>query len=199
MVDGSGVRTAAVVLAAGAGRRFEGPGHKLASVLDDGATLAGRAAAAALAAGIGPVVVVIGAEPVERLALPDGCTIVENGRWAEGQATSLRAATAWAAAAGVDALVVGLADQPGLTAEAWRAVSAPTATPVAVATYAGRRGHPVRLAAAVWPDLPTTGDEGARALLVARPDLVTEVPVTGDPTDVDTIDDLAAWRSRPDR
>lgn len=197
MADGSGARTAAVVLAAGAGRRFDGPGHKLAAVLGDGSTLAARAAATALAAGIGPVVVVIGAEPVERLGLPDGCTVVANERWADGQATSLRAAVAWATAGGIDALVVGLADQPGLTAEAWRAVAA-SSTPIAVATYDGRRGHPVRLAASLWPALPTTGDEGARSLLAARPDLVTEVPVAGDPTDVDTVADLTAWRARAD-
>ncbi|MDT4942930.1 MAG: hypothetical protein QOJ34_3019, partial [Pseudonocardiales bacterium] len=36
-------------------------------------------------------------------------------------------------------------------------------------------------------------DEGARALLAARPDLVDEVDVPGDPTDLDTPADLARW------
>jgi molybdenum cofactor cytidylyltransferase/nicotine blue oxidoreductase len=38
-------------------------------------------------------------------------------------------------------------------------------------------------------------DEGARALLAARPDLVDEVQVAGDPTDLDTPVDLARWTS----
>jgi len=43
-------------------------------------------------------------------------------------------------------------------------------------------------------------DEGARRFLESRPDLVDEVLVEGDPVDLDTPEDLAAWdtRIRPD-
>ena len=56
-----GTGIVAVVLAAGAGTRFEGAGHKLDAVIDD-RTILDRAVGAALAAGIGPVVVVTAAQ-----------------------------------------------------------------------------------------------------------------------------------------
>jgi molybdenum cofactor cytidylyltransferase len=185
--------TVAVVLAGGAGTRYEGPTPKLLAPLPGGATVLGRAVAAAVEADVGRVLVVTGA--VADVDLPPEVRLVANPRWAEGQATSLRTAVAWATDAGADALVVGLGDQPGLSPAAWRAVAAATTTPLAVATYAGRRGHPVRLGAEVWDQLPATGDVGAREVLRAHADLVVEVPCPGDPTDVDTVADLERFRS----
>lgn len=185
----------AVVLAAGGGTRFAGPPHKLATRLRDGRTLAATSVGVALDAAVGPVLVVVGAVGAAALELPWAATAIVNERWADGQATSISCAIEWAGAHGHDALVVGLADQPGLTAEAWRAVAASTATSIAMATYGGRRAHPVRLAGAVWSALPTEGDEGARRLLRDRADLVTEVACTGDPGDIDTVADLDRWRA----
>jgi CTP:molybdopterin cytidylyltransferase MocA len=181
--------TAAVVLAAGGGSRFAGRHHKLLAEVG-GRPLYAGAVDAAVAAGIGPVFVVTGAVPLE---LPEGVTGIANPAWADGIATSLQAAIAAARAAGHGAVVVGLADQPGVPAEAWRRVAGVSATAMAVATYEGVRGNPVRLAAEVWPDLPTAGDEGARVLLRRCPERVTEVPCPGSPDDVDTVEDLHRW------
>ena len=178
-----------MVLAAGAGRRFTGPGPKLHAAVG-GRPLLHHAVAAALAAGLDEVIVVTGAVELE---LPPAVTVVANRRWDEGMATSLQAGIAAARAAGHDAVVVGLADQPGVVAEAWRLVAAATGTPIAVATYDGVRGHPVRLGAEVWSQLPASGDEGARAILREHARLVTEVPCPGSPGDVDTVEDLARW------
>ncbi|WP_255566703.1 NTP transferase domain-containing protein [Iamia sp. SCSIO 61187] len=183
--------TVAVVLAGGAGTRYAGPTPKLLARLADGATVLERAVGAAVAAGVGPVVVVTGA--VVDPDLPADVELVANPAWRDGQATSLRTAIAWARDAGADAVVVGLGDQPGLAPEAWRAVAAAEATPLAVATYDGRRGHPVRLGSEVWDELPTSGDVGARHVLAAHPGRVVEVPCPGDPTDIDTVADLTGW------
>ena len=182
--------TAAVVLAAGAGSRFAGPGHKLLAEID-GRPLVSHVLDAVVEAGIGPIVVVTGAAEIEEL-LPDGVTAVSNPRWAEGQATSLAVGVAAADRIGADAVVVGLGDQPGIPAEAWRRVAAST-SPIAVATYGDRRRNPVRLARSVWAMLPTDGDAGARDLVRARPDLVERVACPGSPDDIDTQEDLQRW------
>jgi molybdenum cofactor cytidylyltransferase len=189
------MRVGGIVLAAGEGRRFAasgGAGPKpRASV--GGVPLVVTALRAALAAGLDGVVLVQGAADLTDLVPPE-VSVLRHPRWADGLASSLQVGLAHARGAGLDAVVVGLADQPGVTADAWRAVaSAPDDRPIAVATYDGRRANPVRLAAAVWGLVPVAGDEGARGLMRARPELVREVPCTGDPHDVDTLEDLDRW------
>jgi CTP:molybdopterin cytidylyltransferase MocA len=191
--DAAASSTVAVVLAAGGGTRFEGPGHKLTARLGD-RSIAEHAVRAALDADVGTVVVVTGAvaDPVPALAAEPRLRLVHNDRWADGQAGSLQMGVRTAAELGADAVVVGLADQPFVTAGAWRRVAASTA-PIAIATYGGHRRNPVRLHREVWPLLPNEGDLGARAVARLRPDLVEEVPCAGSAADIDTREDLRRW------
>lgn len=181
-----------MILAAGEGRRFGGSGveHKLLAPFR-GKAVVSWAVQAALDATIGPTWVVGGAVDLSGL-LPAGVLLITNEHWADGQATSLHVALTAAREEGLRAVVVGLGDQPLVTAPAWRAVAASSA-PVAVATYDGMRRNPVRLSAEVWDLLPSTGDEGARAVFRHRPDLVEEVPCEGEPADIDTREDLCKW------
>lgn len=184
---------AAVLLAAGAGTRFDGATPKLLADLD-GKPLIRWAIEAVLSSGLPGPYVVTG--PVELGDALDGTMAVPNDRWPEGMASSLMAGIRAAEADGHDAVVVALGDQPGISPEAWRAVAAATATPIAVAAYAGRRAHPVRLHAEIWADLPTSGEGGARILMRERPDLVTEVPCSsGNATDIDTAEELSRFNS----
>jgi CTP:molybdopterin cytidylyltransferase MocA len=189
------VTVAGVVLAAGSGSRFAGSGGTAPKplALVGGSALVDHALAAASAARLDEVVLVDGSTDLsDRAAV--GVVVLHNIRWRDGIATSLQVAVAHARDVGHRAIVVGLADQPGIGADAWTALAeAPDDPPIVVATYAGRRGNPVRLAATVWDLLPTTGDEGARALMRRRPELVREVPCSGTPDDIDTLEDLERW------
>ncbi len=120
---------------------------------------------------------------------------IHHAGWSDGQAGSLQVALAEASRIGVDSVVVGLADQPGVTAEAWRRVAA-SQSPIAVATYDGVRGNPVRLHHSIWPMLPSTGDEGARSLMRLYPGLVDQIPCPGSAHDIDTREDLQLWQNR---
>jgi len=192
-------RVCAVLLAAGAGSRFAGPGHKLRADLA-GSSVVARSLASVIASAIGPVIVVVGADDLsdEIARIIDDSppsphapiTVVTNPQWANGMATSLRAGIDAAAELAADAVVVGLADQPGVDPDAWRRLAECTCD-LAVATYDGERGHPVRIARQWWAHIPTHGDEGARALLRREGQIVCEVACRGTPTDVDTTDDLA--------
>ena len=182
--------TAAVVLAAGGGSRFGGPQHKLLAPFR-GRPLVSWALAAASDAGLDEIAVIVGAVDLGAL-VPSGVTVIENADWATGQASSLQAARFWAAERDHEAMVIGLGDQPLVPAAAWTAVAA-TPSPIAVATFEGRRRPPVRLSRAVWSLLPTVGDEGARVLMGERPDLVCEVVCDGQPADIDNEEDLHRW------
>jgi CTP:molybdopterin cytidylyltransferase MocA len=194
---------AGVLLAAGEGSRF---GWPKALVELDGQTLAERGVTMLRAGGADPVLIVTGAARIE----PDPehqARVVYNGEWRTGMGSSLRAALrALAELEEVAAAVVALADQPLVGAEAvGRLIVAYQAgAGVAVATYGGKPRNPVLLAREHWPEViaTATGDQGARAFLRARPELVTLVECgdTGRPDDIDTPADFERIAvSRPGR
>jgi CTP:molybdopterin cytidylyltransferase MocA len=183
--------SAAVILAAGGGSRFTGSSHKLLASFR-GRPLVTWAIEHAAAGDLDQTWVVSGAVDLTGV-VPPGVEVLNNPSWAEGQATSLQVAVAEARRRGLDAIVVGLGDQPMIPPDAWRVVAAATERPVAQATYQGLRRNPVRLSAEVWSLLPSEGDEGARSLLRGHPELVMAVACEGDPADIDTVEDLGPW------
>lgn len=206
-------RTAIVVLAAGEGSRFGGP-KQLAPLGDTPMlTLVLRAAVEASSSMRAhgrpavPVRCVLGARAdAVRTVVPDGVEVLVNERWRDGISSSLRLAVEHADAdPTLSAVSVVLGDQPLVGAAAHGRLDAAhrLGASLAVATYDGRRGHPVLLSRALWSEVrELRGDSGARALMTAHE--VTEVPCdgTGRPDDVDdpralaTLVDLAG-RRRP--
>ena len=180
--------TAAVVLAAGGGRRY---GMPKALVEYEGSLLVERAVRTARAV-CDPVLVVLGARAVDvwRQADLDGATVLANNDWETGMGSSLRAGLdglrGWPGR--VDAALVTLVDMPGMTPEALaRLASHAAPDALAIATYDGVRAHRVLLGRDHWADVieTLTGDEGARSYLAAHD--VIEVDCTGlaDPADLD--------------
>lgn len=190
----------AVLLAAGGGTRFRSPAaaeqpgtHKLLAPLR-GRPVWEWSLDAVAAAGFDHVVVVTGA--VELAIVPgSGVTIAANPRWAHGQAGSVQVGLAAAAGLGADAVTIGLADQPFVTAADWRAVAdAPASCRLVVARYPDGTGpNPVRLHADTWPLLPAEGDQGAREIIRSHPQWVCTVECVGSGADIDTVEDLERW------
>jgi molybdenum cofactor cytidylyltransferase len=181
------VTDAGLVLAAGEGRRFGGP-KQLARV-------AGRPllehVLVAVAAELDRVVVVLGAraEEVRRGADLRDAEVVICPDWAHGIAASVRCGLA--ALGGADRVLVAVADQPGLTPAAVRALLAQPGS--ARAVYDGRPGHPVVLGPGLLARAgELRGDAGFRDLLAGVP--AVECGDLADPTDIDTREDLEVVR-----
>ena len=159
-----------------------------------------HAVATAREAGCTPVVVVLGAsaDRVTELADLTDVQVVVNKAWATGMGSSLRAGLAALDGSGADAAVVLLVDMPGITAQAIQRVAAlPYPGALVVATYEGRRGHPILLGRSHWSGVSTLArsDVGARPYLLAHKTEVQEVGCDGVAVngDIDTPEDAALW------
>lgn len=172
---------AGIVLAAGEGKRFGGP---KAPFVYEGERLVDRAVRMLRIAGCAPVIVVLGAWTGE----VDDCAVLVNEGWREGMGSSLRMALEHVQhISDVDAALITLVDLPGLTTEAIARV-AQEPDGVAVATFNGHRGHPVRIPREHFAELieTVTGDSGARNFLAERSDIrFVEVGDIADGTDLD--------------
>ncbi len=162
---------AGVVLAAGAGRRMGRPKGLLSC---QGEPLVRRAARVALAAGLRPVVVVLGAaaEEMQRAVRGMPVSVAHNPRWPQGMGTSV-AVGVTALPAGVGAAIFLLVDQPFVTPALLRALVAEhrrTGAPVVAPAVHGQRTNPVLFAASLFPQLRRLrGDQGGRALFAQHP------------------------------
>ncbi|MDG4830172.1 nucleotidyltransferase family protein [Solwaraspora sp. WMMD1047] len=181
---------AAIVLAAGAGRRYGGP---KALVRLDGRLLVERAVRTAAEGGCAPVLAVLGAAADRILAEADLGTAahVTNPDWATGMGSSLRTGLGALAGTPAVAAMVLLVDMPGVTpAAVRRLVSLAGPDALAVGGYGPRRGHPVLLGRRHWPGVAAlaVGDVGARPYLRGRAAQVRVVDCAdvADDTDLDT-------------
>jgi CTP:molybdopterin cytidylyltransferase MocA len=179
------MKTAAIILAAGASTRFGSPKH-VARI--DGRTMLEMVAATANAAGLRPILAVT----PPGLSSTEDVVPVVNDRPQEGISRSIRLGLA-AVPPDVDAAVILLGDEPLMDVEAIRRVMARAVEEGAliVATRVGDRlGPPVLVVRDRFSVADgAKGDQGLGSLLRGLPE-VTIVEMSAAPIDVDTPADL---------
>lgn len=187
---------AGVVLAAG--RASRAGGDKALARLG-GRTFLDRAVAAQRAAGVAPIVVVIGGRCADAIAraLPEGCLAVRNDAPERGMLASLQVGLAHATGLGAERVVVSLIDHPRVRATTVRALldALDAGAIVARPRHGGRRGHPYAIAGAAVAALRAASlDRTARDVLrTLSPALDVEVDDAG------VLDDLDAPFQDADR
>ncbi|HJV48352.1 MAG TPA: nucleotidyltransferase family protein [Geothrix sp.] len=182
--------TAALILAAGSGRRMGGP---KALLRVEGDTLLRRAARAALEAGCRPVLAVVGNwDP----GLQDlEVQAVVNVEAEEGMARSIRMGVA-ALPAGAQAVLILGVDQPAVDAtllEGLLALAARQPDRPAACAYGDTLGIPAVLPRRLFPALAALrGDRGAKGILLQEG--AAALPFPEGATDLDTPEDLERIR-----
>jgi molybdenum cofactor cytidylyltransferase len=196
-IPGTPKKIAALILAAGQGRRMGGPNKLLATI--NGKPLVRIAAEAAQASKAISLSVVTGhrAGDVEAALSGLSANFIHNDDHAEGLSTSLRVGIE-NLPVDIDGAIILLADMPGIDAPTIdRLIDAfdpDQGGLLVVPTFNGKRGNPVVWSSRFFPALAAVhGDTGGRHLIGENPDSVVEVEI-GPPValDVDTPEALAA-------
>lgn len=162
---------AGVILAAGGSSRM---GQAKQLLPWRGQPLVRQAASTALAAGLSPVIVVVGAEGERVAAAVEDLPVIvaRNPDWQAGQSSSVRAGVS-ALPAETGAAIFLLADQPHLPVTLLRSlVELHTASlsPLVAPRAGGRRANPVLVDRQLFAELMAlTGDSGGRALFARFP------------------------------
>ena len=189
---------AALVLAAGAGKRFGG--QKLLAELN-GTPILQHVLDLAAAAELDPVVVALGtdADALETRMRWRAEIRLVNPAPEHGISSTVRMGIAALLTSDAQRAVVLLGDQPRLGVAQLRTILAALtdeSRPIVVPRYAGVPGNPVLLERAAWPlAAGLQGDTGMVQLFAANQDLLRYVDVDGANPDVDTRADLAALES----
>ncbi len=201
----AGRSVAAIVLAAGRSTRMGGPNKLLETI--SGKPLVRIAAEQALSSRASPVVVVSGHERarIEAALASLDVRLVHNPDYAQGLSTSVKAGLA-ALPPESEAAIVCLGDMPQVTSalidRLIAAFDPERNALVVLPTFSGKRGNPVLWSRRFFPELiALEGDVGARHLIGAYPEVVTEVPVENAAAmvDIDTPDALRAAKAEMER
>ncbi|HUB96733.1 MAG TPA: molybdopterin-binding/glycosyltransferase family 2 protein [Stellaceae bacterium] len=194
-------RIGALVMAAGRSSRMGTVNKLLINI--NGKPMVRHAVEAVRDAGLAPIVVVTGHQREQVTAALDDLPVrfAHNPDYAEGLSTSLKAGLG-ALPGDLDGVLVGLGDMPQVGAsDIERLVAAfnpVEGRAIIVPTRNGKRGNPILWAKRFIPEMrQVEGDVGARSLIAAYPELVSEIEMASDGvlTDIDTPQALARLAS----
>src|SRR5438270_4865472 len=169
MTDDRSGRVAAVVLAAGTSSRM---GRNKLFLQLGGTSVLRRAVAAALEAGLDPVIVVLGHESDRARAELAGssCTTLVNPEYARGMNTSVGAGVAAVPGDAIGAVLM-LADMPLVDAGMLRALierHRESSAPLVVSTYGDVLAPPILYGRALFPELSALDPEGCGKRVVKQ-------------------------------
>jgi molybdenum cofactor cytidylyltransferase len=188
-----------IVLAAGQGRRFGAPSHKLEQPLG-ASTVLSNCLTRVMSSGLPMVVVTTSqlAESVQALVARSDMVVVPADAHGAGMGLSIAAGVQ--ARPQADGWLVMPADMPLVRASTLRDVAAALREhPIVYAQHHGRRGHPVGFSSELYSELSRlTGDEGARRVVARFPAQPVEVDDPGVLLDIDTTEDLLVARAYHD-
>ena len=192
---------AAIILAAGSASRM---GRLKQLQAFEGKTLVARAIDTALEAGFDPVLVVVGAEAgaVQASVASQRVSVVQNGQWADGMGSSIRAGIHQLQMERTDvaAALISLADQPLVTARhlsAMRTAFHQNGASIVAAEYSGTVGVPALFSRRLFDTLATlAAGSGAKSLFTHADIAVHRFPLPEAAIDIDTPADLAALEAR---
>ena len=169
---------AAVIVGAGAGKRFGGP--KAGATLADGRRFVDAIAEIAAAAGLDPIIAVL--PPGMPAPAPHGARVVTvvNANPDSEQIASIRLGLSQLVNVAVSAALIWPVDHPFVRLESVLALidaARRTDARIAVPVDHARRGHPTLFHRDVWRELMTVRADGARGVLRASALRVCEVLV----------------------
>lgn len=164
----------ALILGAGAGKRFGGP--KASATLLDGRRFLDAVVQTARDAGLHPVIVVL----TSGVTAPAGATVIINANPESEQISSVRLGLAQLTNSPVTAAIVWPVDHPFVRLESVLAIldgAKRTNARIVIPSHDDRRGHPTFFHRDTWRELMTVPAGGARTVIRGNPERVYEVKV----------------------
>lgn len=191
--------TVIIILAAGGSTRL---GRAKQTLPYKNKSLLKHAIDAAVNAGIGPVIIVVGAneEEVCRDLENNGLILVKNHHWKDGMASSIKEGVSYVVKQldAADNIILMVCDQPYVDEHLLRALVEAKKTSgktIVACSYKNTAGVPALFSNNHFPELlALKGDEGGKKLLTEQNESVALIPFPHGAIDIDTLEDYEALR-----
>lgn len=150
-------------------------------------------------AGIDRIAVVVGhhAEEIRKATNLEGVEVVLNPAYRRGQTSSLQAGLRALESRDLEAVVLCLVDHPAVSASTVQKLVesfGQSHSPVVIPTHQSKRGHPVVISAAVFPELLSLGSEAGANTIIRKYRETTQCVEVEDAAVLLDVDDPETFR-----